>query len=246
MTLKRILKKIKQVVQRGDFTLGASVDDLENKFKTITQSRFAIGVGSGTDALFLSLKALGIKEGDEVITTPFTFYATIGAIVTAGAKPVFVDILDDYNIDPCQISSKITQHTKAILPVHLYGQPADMGKILEIGRKYKIPVVEDCAQASGAELSSAIPELSSGAELRSQIKFSRSATRSGKSLNYLSAITPELKKRSSNISSASLQNNSNLSWKKVGSIGDAGCFSFYPTKNLGSFGDGGMVVTNNK
>lgn len=145
-----ILQKIKQVVLQGDFTLGKLVDDLEDKFKTMTQTQFAIGVGSGTDAIFLSLKALGIKEGDEVITTPFTFYATIGAIVTAGAKPVFVDVLNDYNIDPYQIESKITKNTKAILPVHWSGKPCQMDKIKAIADTHDLFVVEDACHAIDA------------------------------------------------------------------------------------------------
>lgn len=145
-----ILQKIKQVVMQGDFTLGKSVDDFEHKFKAITQTKFAIGVGSGTDALFLSLKALGIKEGDEVITTPFTFYATIGAIVTAGAKPVFADVLDDYNIDPNQIKSKITNNTKAILPVHWSGKPCRMDEIKAIADAHNLFIVEDACHAIDA------------------------------------------------------------------------------------------------
>ncbi|PIZ04874.1 MAG: pyridoxal-5'-phosphate-dependent protein [Gammaproteobacteria bacterium CG_4_10_14_0_8_um_filter_38_16] len=142
-----ILKKIKSVVSNNDFTLGKSVDDFEKKFQKLLNVKHAIGVGSGTDALFLSLKVLGIKEGDEVITTPFTFYATIGAIVTAGAKPVFVDILNDYNIDPNQIESKITSKTKAILPVHWAGKPCDMDAINVIAKKHNLLVIEDACHA---------------------------------------------------------------------------------------------------
>jgi aminotransferase EvaB len=138
-----IFEKLKKVVVKGDFTLGEAVDEFETEFKNAVQTKHAIGVGSGTDALFLSLKALGIKEGDEVITTPFTFYATIGAIVTAGAKPVFVDILDDYNINPAEIEAKITAKTKAILPVHWAGKPCHMQEIMKIAEKYGIYVVED-------------------------------------------------------------------------------------------------------
>lgn len=145
-----ILQKIKQVVIQGDFTLGKAVDDFENKFKLITQTKHAIGVGSGTDALFLSLKALNIQKDDEVITTPFTFYATIGAIVTAGAKPVFSDILNDYNIDPNQIESKITKKTKAILPVHWAGKPCHMDDINFIAKKYNLFVIEDACHAVSA------------------------------------------------------------------------------------------------
>ena len=145
-----ILEKIKSVVVQGDFTLGRAVDQFEDQFKLITQTKHAIGVGSGTDALLLSLKVLGIKEGDEVITTPFTFYATIGAIVTAGATPVFVDILADYNIDPDKIEEKITSRTKAILPVHWAGKPCHMESIQAIAKKYHLSVVEDACHAIGA------------------------------------------------------------------------------------------------
>lgn len=138
-----IFEKLKQVVIKGDYTLGEHVDNFENEFKKITQTKHAIGVGSGTDALLLSLKAIGIKEGDEVITTPFTFYATIGAIVTAGAKPVFADILDDYNIDPIQVEAKITKKTKAILPVHWAGKPCHMHDIMAIAEHHGLQVIED-------------------------------------------------------------------------------------------------------
>lgn len=145
-----IFAKIKEVVIRGDFTLGTAVDELENTFKNIVGAKHAIGVGSGTDALFLSLKALGIKEGDEVITTPFTFYATIGAIVTAGATPVFVDILEDYNIDPDQIKTKITSKTKAILPVHWSGKPCRMDEITSIADQHGLMIVEDACHGIAA------------------------------------------------------------------------------------------------
>jgi dTDP-4-amino-4,6-dideoxygalactose transaminase len=142
-----ILAKIREVVVRGDFTLGEEVDKVEAEFAKLCNTKHAIGVGSGTDALFLSLKALGVKEGDEVITTPFTFYATIGAIVTAGAKPVFVDVGDDYNINAANIEAKVTKNTKAIMPVHWAGRPCDMDKIEAIGKKHGIPVVSDACHA---------------------------------------------------------------------------------------------------
>lgn len=142
-----IFEKLKQVVLKGDFTLGTSVDELENQFRKIVNTNHAIGVGSGTDAIFLSLKALGIKEGDEVITTPYTFYATIGAIVTAGAKPVFADILDDYNLNPDEIKSKITNKTKAILPVHWSGKPCHMHDIMSVANHHGLFVVEDACHA---------------------------------------------------------------------------------------------------
>jgi len=142
-----ILDKIREVVIRGDFTLGAEVDRLEEEFAALCTTRHAIGVGSGTDALFLSLKALGIEKGDEVITTPFTFYATIGAIVTAGATPVFVDAAPDYNIDVSLIEEKITSKTKAIMPVHWSGKPCDMDAIEKIAARHAIPVVSDACHA---------------------------------------------------------------------------------------------------
>ena len=147
-----ILDKIKEVVVNNDFTLGSCVDEVEEKIAREANTKYAVAVGSGTDALFLSLKALGVKEGDEVITTTYTFYATIGAIVTAGAKPVFCDCREDFNLDPNQIESKITSKTKAIIPVHWSGRPCDMEAILLISKKHSIPVVEDACHALQAEL----------------------------------------------------------------------------------------------
>lgn len=145
-----IWKKIRDVVIRGDFTLGSEVDLLEEEYAKLCGTRHAIGVGSGTDALFLSLKALGIGEGDEVITTAFTFYATIGAIVTSGAKPVFCDVGSDYNIDVAKIESKITPATKAILPVHWSGKPCEMDALEGLGQKYNLPIVADACHAISA------------------------------------------------------------------------------------------------
>jgi dTDP-3-amino-2,3,6-trideoxy-4-keto-D-glucose/dTDP-3-amino-3,4,6-trideoxy-alpha-D-glucose/dTDP-2,6-dideoxy-D-kanosamine transaminase len=142
-----IFGKLKSVVLQGDFTLGRAVDKLEDEFKQVAGTRHAIGVGSGTDALFLSLKALGIGPGDEVITTPFTFYATIGAIVTAGATPVFADVGSDYNINPEKIAEKITSKTRAILPVHWAGKPCDMHAISDIAKTNGLFVVEDACHA---------------------------------------------------------------------------------------------------
>ena len=147
-----ILEKIKEVVVNNDFTLGFCVDEVEEIIAREANTEYAVSVGSGTDALFLSLKALGVKEGDEVITTTYTFYATIGAIVTAGAKPVFCDCREDFNLDPNQIESKITSKTKAIIPVHWSGRPCDMEAILSISKKHSIPVVEDACHALQAEL----------------------------------------------------------------------------------------------
>jgi dTDP-4-amino-4,6-dideoxygalactose transaminase len=142
-----ILEKISALVSRCDFTLGREVDEFEQSICELIGAKYAVGVGSGTDALFLSLKALGIGEGDEVITTPYTFYATIGAIVTAGARPVFVDIDSDFNLDPSKIENAITDRTKAILPVHWAGLPCDMERIGAIARKHNLRVVEDACHA---------------------------------------------------------------------------------------------------
>ena len=145
-----IWAKMREVVIRGDFTLGTEVDLLEKEYAQLSGTNYAIGVGSGTDAIFLSLKALGVGEGDEVITTAFTFYATVGAIVTAGAKPVFCDIGADYNIDPLEIEAKITPATKAILPVHWSGKPCDMDAIEGIAQKHKLAIVGDACHAISA------------------------------------------------------------------------------------------------
>lgn len=140
---KIILKKFEKIIKNNDFTLGKEVDIFENNIKKLLKQKYVVAVGSGTDALMLSLKCLGVKEGDEVITTPYTFYATIGAIVTAGAKPIFVDVCDDYNIDPKEIEKKITKNTKVIMPVHWSGKVCKMNQILKISKKYNIPIVED-------------------------------------------------------------------------------------------------------
>jgi len=180
---------IKEVVDSAHFILGPNVSALEEKMAAFCGTKYGVGVASGTDALHLALLACGVGAGDEVITSPFTFVATADAIAYTGAKPVFVDIdPETYNIDPKKIEEKITKKTKAIMPVHLYGQPADMKAIMDIAKKHNLKVVEDAAQAIGAEYDG----------------------------------------------------------KKACSIGDAGCLSFFPTKNLGCFGDGGMVLTNSK
>lgn len=177
-----------RVVSNASFILGKEVADFEEAFATFCNTQEAIGTSSGTSALHLALLACGVGPGDEVITTPLTFIATTEVISHVGARPVFVDIdRRSYNLDPYQIEAAITARTKAIMPVHLYGQPADMAPLLEIAQKYNLRVIEDAAQAHGAEYNG----------------------------------------------------------KRAGSIGDVGCFSFYPGKNLGAYGDGGMVVTNN-
>jgi len=180
---------IHKVLDSGCFVGGEEVDKFEKEVATYCKTKYAISLSSGTDALFLSLIAIDVR-GKEVITTPFTFVATAGAIVRAGGIPVFVDINEnDFNIDTDKIEEKITQNTKAILPVHLFGKPCNMSKIMRLAKKYSIYVVEDAAQAFGSK---------------------------------------------------------NYDGKKIGSVGTIGAFSFYPTKNLACYGDGGMVVTNNK
>jgi dTDP-4-amino-4,6-dideoxygalactose transaminase len=198
---------IAKVLSSTQFILGPEVQLLEEEIANYLGVKYAIGVNSGTDALIIGLRALGIGEGDEVITTSFSFYATAESISMVGAKPIFADINPhSFNIDPDSIKSKITPQTKAIMPVHLYGQPAAMAKIREIAQEYDLKVIEDCAQAFGA--------IYAGDCLDCEHSCHRSHRES-------------------------LQN------KYVGSIGDVGAFSFYPTKNLGGYGDGGMIVTNN-
>lgn len=180
---------IRRVVESGIFILGPEVSAFEEEFAAYCGARHAIGVASGTAALFLALKALDIGPGDEVITTPFSFFATASTIAHTGATPVFADIDPrTYNLDPKAVEQAVTSRTKAIIVVHLFGQPADMDPLLEIARAHRLWVIEDAAQAHGAEYKG----------------------------------------------------------QRVGSIGDVACFSFYPTKNLGGFGDGGAVVTNNE
>ena len=208
---KEEINAVIKVLKSGNLASGNVVSEFEREFKEYIGVKHVVAVSSGTSALLISLLALGIGPGDEVITTAFTFRATIETIIFCGALPKLVDIdPSTYNINPDLIEQAITKRTRAILPVHLYGLPCDMNSIMRIAKKHNLKVIEDCAQAHGATLSVAIPALSAGAEIRS------------------------------------LSTGTDLNWKKVGSIGDAGCFSFYPTKNLGCFGDGGMVVTNNK
>ena len=147
---KEIFEGIEDLITNSDYTLGRSVDEFEKNICALTGSRFAVGVGSGTDALLLSLIAAGIKKGDEVITTPYTFFATIGAIVTAGAKPVFVDICEDYNINIDQIEKAITKKTKAILPVHWSGLSCEIDRIIFIAEKNELVVIEDACHGINA------------------------------------------------------------------------------------------------
>lgn len=179
---------ISTILESTQFILGSEVTLLEEEFAKYCGAEYGIGVNTGTSALHLALLASGIGTGDEVITVPFTFVATVAAICYSGATPVFVDIDPvSCTIDVAQIEKAITPRTKAIMPVHLYGQPADMDPIVEIARRHGLIVIEDAAQAHRAEYKG----------------------------------------------------------RRVGSIGDLGCFSFYPGKNLGAYGEGGMVVTNN-
>ena len=146
----KIFKEVEKVVKKGDYTLGKEVDLCEKNFAKRTGAKHAISVGNGTDALLLSLKALEIGTGDEVITVPYTFVATVGSIVTAGATPVFVDVKKDYNIDEKKIVAAITKKTKAIMPVHWAGRPCEMDKILSIAKKYKLHIIQDSAHVIGA------------------------------------------------------------------------------------------------
>jgi len=189
----KVLQAIQEVFESKQFILGPQVAKLEQAVADYAGCIYAIGVTSGTDALIVSLMALDIGPGDEVITTPFTFFATAGSICRVGAVPVFVDIdPKTYNINPELIEEKVTKKTKAIMPVHLFGQTADMEAINSIAGKYNLAVVEDAAQAIGSSYTTADSEI------------------------------------------------------KAGAAGDLGCFSFFPSKNLGCCGDGGMVTTSNK
>jgi len=179
---------ITRVLESCQFSLGSEVAAFEEEFAAYCGTGGAVAVNSGTSALHLALLAAGIGPGDEVITTPFTFVATAAAVHYTGARPVYVDIEPrSFNIDPRLIEAAITPHTKAILPVHLYGQPADMDPILEVARRHRLLVIEDACQAHGAEYKG----------------------------------------------------------RRVGGLGDLGCFSFYPGKNLGAYGEGGIVVSSN-
>ncbi|MBI2883677.1 MAG: DegT/DnrJ/EryC1/StrS family aminotransferase [Candidatus Methylomirabilis oxyfera] len=185
-----VREAIDRVCESQHFILGPEVAALEEAITTLCGARFAIGVSSGTDALLMSLMALGIGPGDEVITTPYSFFATVGVIARVGACPVFVDIDPaTFNLDMTAVSAKITSRTKAIMPVHLFGWCIDMNPMLDVSKERGIAVIEDAAQAIGAKDSKG---------------------------------------------------------RQAGTIGAMGCFSFFPSKNLGAFGDGGMVVTNDE
>ena len=185
---KKILTAIDKSLRSGNLFFGNELKKFEKNFLKINKSRYGLAVASGTDALYLSLKALNINHNDEVITVANTAIPTVSAIVNSGAKVKFVDVNDNYLIDVNKLEKVITKKTKAIIPVHLYGQSCDMDKILRIAKKYNIKIIEDCAQAQGA-------------------KYKR---------------------------------------KNVGNFGITGCFSFYPTKVLGAYGDGGFITTNNR
>lgn len=221
---KELNQVIKRVIEKSDFILGEEVRSFEKEFADYIGTKFVVGVNSGTDALFLGLSSLGIGKGDEVIVPAFTYIATAFAVTFTDARPKFVDINEDtYNIDVNNIKKAISKRTKAIIPVHLYGQPADMGPILRLADKYGLKVIEDAAQAHGAEYR--FQETSNQSRMK---RFKEEILRDPEAT---------LKK--------SLHSGKPVT-RKVGSIGDIGCFSFYPTKNLGACGDGGMVVTNNK
>ena len=185
---KNILKSIDRVLNSGQIFFGNELNKFENNFNKLNKSRYGLAVGSGTEALYIALKSFGIGYGDEVITVSNTAIPTASAITSTGARIKFVDINQDYLIDPEEILKKINSKTKAIIPVHLYGQSCDMDKINKIAKKNNLKVIEDCAQAQGATY----------------------------------------KKR------------------HVGTMGDAGCFSFYPTKILGAYGDGGFITVKSK
>jgi len=149
---EEIINNIRNLLKAADYTLGEEVAKFEKDFAKLCRTKYAIGVGSGTDALLLSLEAIGIRDGDEVITAPNTFIATVGAIATSGARPVFVDVDDDYNINPDLIEEAITERTRAIMPVHYTGNPARMQRIMDIANKYDLPVIEDACQAISAAI----------------------------------------------------------------------------------------------
>ena len=185
---EEIEEAVNRVLRGGWYILGEDLANFEKEFAHYIGTEYAIGVNSGSDALLLTVKALEISDGDEVLTVSHTFISTVDSIIRNGATPVFVDVDPrTFCIDPVQIEKKVTKRTRAIIPVHLYGHPAEMTPIMEVAKKYNLHVIEDASQAHGAK--------------------------------YVG--------------------------KKVGSIGDVGCFSFYPAKNLGAYGDGGIVVTNN-
>ncbi len=205
---KDIDKAMVKVINNTSFIMGEEVRLFEEEAAEYLGTRYAFGVNSGTDALVIGLRALGIGEGDEVITSPFSFFATAESISSVGAKPVFADInSESFNIDPESVEKKITSKTRAIMPVHLYGRPCAMTRIRELAEKHNLKIVEDCAQSFGATYAGSCSECENGC--------------------------PESVK-------------STLKGCKAGTIGDVGAYSFFPSKNLGCFGDGGLVVTDDE
>lgn len=199
-----IYTAIDRVLVSGQFIMGSDVKQFEQEVATYLGVKQAIAVNSGTDALIIGLRALGIGTGDEVITTPFSFFATAESISNVGAKPVFVDIdPSTFNLDPQQIKDKISDRTKAIMPVHLYGNPAAMTQILEIAQAQGLKVIEDCAQSFGAQ--------------------------------YYGSTYQDTADQATRLV---------ISGQRTGAIGDVGAFSFFPSKNLGAYGDGGLITTN--
>ena len=228
-----------KVMRETRYILGPEVSELEAALVKYTGAKHAIACSSGSDALLLALLALDIGAGDEVITTPFTFFATAGAIARLGAKPVFVDIDPaTFNINPAHIGAKITCRTKAILPVHLYGQCADMDALLEFG----LPVVEDAAQAIGARYAGRRTELTAD-HADSADQSTSCATVSDRALNPTEGLQFPISSLQSSVSS--LQSSPAAGdWHHAGTLGAIGTFSFFPTKNLGGAGDGGALTTN--
>ena len=199
-----IQSAIGSVLESGKFILGPEVTQFEQESAAYLGVKHAVGVNSGTDALVIGLRAAGIKPGDEVITTPFSFFATAESISNVGATPIFVGVeASGFNIDPNLIEAKITPKTKAIMPVHLYGCPAAMAKILDIAATHNLKIVEDCAQSFGARYSGQCEGCNTSC--KDKVRTS-------------------------------------IEGKCTGSIGDVGAFSFFPTKNLGAYGDGGLLV----
>jgi dTDP-4-amino-4,6-dideoxygalactose transaminase len=201
-----IYAAIDRVLESGQFIMGPDVKQFEQEVATYLGVKHAIAVNSGTDALVIGLRAMGIGSGDEVITTPFSFFATAESISSVGATPIFVDIdPKTFNIDPAKIKDKITSRTKAIMPVHLYGNPAAMTQIMGIAQAHGLKVIEDCAQSFGARYAGTC----SGCD---------------------GACSETLR--------------STITGKMTGTIGDVGAYSFFPSKNLGAYGDGGLIATN--
>jgi dTDP-4-amino-4,6-dideoxygalactose transaminase len=200
---------IQKVLRSGQFILGPEVREFEDAAADYLGVEHAVGVNSGTDALVIGLRALGVEEGDEVITTPFTFFATAEAISIIGAEPVFVDIdPESFNLDPVEVEKAVTPETKAIVPVHLFGAPAAMTQLMSVAEAHDLVVLEDCAQSFGARYK--------GDCAGCRGERCEAGRRSG------------------------------LRSRMTGSIGHAGAFSFFPTKNLGAYGDGGLIATDDE